>query len=140
MILLSVIQMPNDSSPTESWDEDLPYSLQPPFQPTDLYSWASIIEHPDIYCCPLDHWWPKSKAMLETDLAGNPNGQIEVEEFSSDARSSSFEIKRRSLLRGLVRDYIMKILDEPLDQVEEIKHQQAISFVHGLGRLASSGP
>ena len=138
--VLVVVWFPDESSPTESWDEDLPYSLQPPFQPTDLYSRASIIEHPDVYCCPLDHWWPKSKAMLKADLAGNPSGQIEIEEFSWDKRSSSFRVLARSLSRESVRLNVTQALGEPLEQVESVNHEQAIGFVKNLGRLASQGP
>jgi hypothetical protein len=137
---LVVVWFPELSSSTESWDEDLPYSLQPPFQSTDLYSRASIVEHPDIYCCPLDHWWPKTKSGLDAVLSGNPEEPVEVERFSWDARSSTFEVEVRTLPRGAVRNDIMNTLGEPLDEVEDVKHEQAISFVDSLGRLASSGP
>ncbi len=44
------------------WKWALPFALQPPLTPTDLYAEFEIIESPDAYCCPLPVWWADRQA------------------------------------------------------------------------------
>lgn len=137
---LVVVWFPRESSATEFWDENLPYSLQEPFSPTDLYSRAHIIELPDIYCCPLPQWWEKTKPMLGAELAGAPDEQIEIHLFAWDKRSSCFQTKTRVLPRELLRAYITKSLGGPLETVNSLGEAEANKLVEALARLVSEGP
>ena len=127
------------SSPTDSWDENLPYSLQQPFQPADLYSRAHIIEDPDIYCCPLDHWWAKTKPLLDAELAGAPDGTVAIHLFAWDKRSTSFRTKTRVVPREFLRTSISELLGVPYVTAETVGDDQAKNLVRVLARLASEG-
>jgi hypothetical protein len=135
-----VVWFPDESSPTKPLDESLPYPLQEPFQPADLYSRAHIVEDPDIYCCPLDHWWAKTQPMLDAELAGAPDRQVEVHLFAWDERSSSFQTRTRVVPRELLRSYVTQSLGEPLEQTESVSYHQAKKLVEQLARLISEGP
>jgi hypothetical protein len=132
-----VISFPEPLSPTETWDEDLPYSLQPPFQPSDLYSRAFVIEYPDIYCCPLDHWWPKTKSLLENSFAASPDDTIELDRFLWDSGTTSFRVERRVVPRESIRREAEQALGAPINRMESVERPQAIKLVSDLGQLAT---
>ncbi len=56
-----VVLWPDNSEFVASgWGEELlPFSVEPPFTSTDLYSNLSIVEHPDMSCCGVGGWWPR---------------------------------------------------------------------------------
>jgi hypothetical protein len=135
-----VVWFPSEASATESWDENLPYSLQEPFQSADLYARADIVEDPDIYCCPVDHWWAKTKPMLRGELAGPADGQVEVELLAWDKGSSSFRTWTRILSRGALRQLVNRGLGEPLEHAEDIDDPQAKMLVSQLEGLVAASP
>ncbi len=137
---LVVVWFPNESSPTESWDENLPYSLQQPFQSADLYSGAAIIEDPDIYCCPLDHWWAKTKPILDRVSAGDPDGAVEISQFVWDQGTTSFQVTTQTLPRKLLEAKLAEFLNQPADQEEPLSYDQAKSLVARLARLKAKSP
>ncbi len=137
---LVIVWFPNESSPTESWDENLPYSLQQPFQSADLYSRAAIIEDPDIYCCPLDHWWTKTKPMLERASAGDPDGPVEISQFVWDQGTTSFQVTTQSLPRKVLQVNLAEFLNQPADQEELLSYDQAKALVARLARLNAKSP
>jgi hypothetical protein len=47
------------------WQWALPFALQPPFNPVDLYQRFEIIELPRAYCCPLPIWWRDREARIQ---------------------------------------------------------------------------
>ena len=46
------------------WSWTLPFALQRPFVPEDVYGQFAIVERPFAYCCPADQWWAAKRTML----------------------------------------------------------------------------
>ena len=135
-----VVWFPREASATESWDENLPYSLQEPFQSANLYARADIVEDPDIYCCPVDHWWTKTRSMLLAELAGPADGQVEIELMAWDEGSSSFRTWTRILSRGALSELVNQGLGKPLEHAEDIDDHQAKKLVSRLEGLVAAAP
>jgi hypothetical protein len=121
----------------ETWEENLPYSLQPPFQPTDVYSRAYVVEDPDIYALPLDRWWTKTQPELEACLAGAADGRIVIRQFVWDEKRGSFESRTEFISKDRLRAQIAQLLGKPSGQLEQIGYSQAKNLVK---ELAGAGP
>lgn len=120
-------------------EEYLPYALQPPFTPTDLYSRLRIIEAPEMYCCPLPQWWDKSRFVLAGELAGVPGDLIDFDLFAWDWRSDTFQRKRRVLSRSLLRACLVKLLGGPPEAIKSLSPDSADRLMEALAKLVSEG-
>jgi len=121
---------------TSGWGEEiLPYAVQTPFAPTDLYSRVRIIEHPEMSCCGVSEWWEKTRPVLGAELARAQDEQMEIYLFAWDVRSNSFQQKTRVLPRGLFRAYVTKSLGGPLESTDSLGDAAANTFVEALAKL-----
>jgi hypothetical protein len=46
------------------WSWALPFALQTPFVPEDLYAQFAIVERPSVYCCPATEWYAAKRDIL----------------------------------------------------------------------------
>ncbi len=148
-LITNLKEVPQDSLvvlwPAEShliasgWGEMLPYAVETPFAPTDLYSRARIIEHPDMSCCPGAQWWEKTRRIVGAELAGPRDGPIEIYLLAWDERSKSFQQKTRVVSRGLFHSYVMKSLGGPLESTDSLEDAAAKAFVEALAKLVWQG-
>ncbi len=134
---LTIVTYPHEPFPYEDGSLSLPYPMEQPFQTSNLYARALVIEDPDFYCCPIDHWWAKSKPILDAVMTGDSDEPVEVHLIAWDNRSRSFLSSTRILPRALLRDYIADSLNAPPDQASDGDDSQAKDFVERLGELIS---
>jgi hypothetical protein len=59
-----LVDLPGFSGAGWFWSWSLPFALQQPFVADDLYSQYTIIERPEVYCCPADQWWGKKQLAI----------------------------------------------------------------------------
>jgi hypothetical protein len=123
------------------WGEEiLPYAVETPFAPTDLYSRVRIIEHPDMSCCGVSIWWEKTRPVLAAELAGPPDESVEVELFAWDERSASFLRRHRALPKELLRACVTKSLGGPAETMDTVGGAQADRLVEALAQLVLESP
>jgi protein O-mannosyl-transferase len=71
-----LIDIPETNRAAWFWSWGLPFALQEPFLPEDLYGQFAIVERPGVYCCPQNQWWAAKQTVL-TSLF-NSQGLSEV--------------------------------------------------------------
>jgi hypothetical protein len=120
-------------------DYILPFTLQPPFTSTDLYSRVCIIEQPGAYHRTFPQWWEKTRRGLTAALAGPADEPIEIHLLAWNERSNSYERKKRVLPRMLLRACVTQSLGGPLEAVNSIRRDTAEKLVQALARLISEG-
>jgi hypothetical protein len=135
---LVIVWFPPGTPAMSRWAENLPYALQEPFQTTDLYSPARLIEPPAQYCCPVQQWWGKTRGVLSAELAGPADEPVEVELFAWDERTTSFLRRKRALPKELLRAIIIDSLAGPAQTTNTI--EQANHLVDALARLVLETP
>jgi hypothetical protein len=136
---LVVIWIPGGRAAASRWTEEyLPYSLQAPFTATDLYFQLSIIEAPEVYCCPVFQWWDKTRLTLASQLEGSPEDEIELYLVAWDKRCNCFLRKRRVIRRGLLGACVTNSLGRPLEQVNSLKPGEAQDLIEALGRCGEA--
>ena len=52
-----LVGLPKSSQDAWLWAWALPFALQKPFLPENLYQQFAIVEVPEVYCCPSQQWW-----------------------------------------------------------------------------------
>jgi hypothetical protein len=117
----------------------LPYTLQEPFTPTDLYSRVRIIESLMAYWGSLPQWQGKTKQVLAAELTGAPDERIEVNVLAWDEWSNSFQRKKCTLPRKQLGAYVTESLGGPLQTVDSIEPAEADKFVRALMLLVWQG-
>jgi hypothetical protein len=55
---------------TYVWEGALPFAFQEPFSP--VYRDLVIVETPEVYCCPTEDWWRRTRALFQ-DLLTRPS-------------------------------------------------------------------
>jgi hypothetical protein len=61
-----LVDFPAITGPGWFWSYALPFALQKPFVAEDLYSQYTIIERPEMYCCPTDQWWSRKQSTISS--------------------------------------------------------------------------
>jgi hypothetical protein len=69
-----LIGIPDKNRECWFWSWGMPFALQTPFQPEDLYAQFEIVERPEVYCCTPQQWWA-SKQMAITSVLNSPAPQ-----------------------------------------------------------------
>jgi hypothetical protein len=112
--LLVVAGVPAERDGTLVWRFALPFALQPPFAADDLERSRTLIEVPDLYCCPLEQWWRVRMPPLIRLLEGDPRSRIDIHlaEWSPGRVTLYRGRPRRRLVRGLVEEALGKPLTE----------------------------
>jgi len=118
------------------WGEEImPFSVQPPFTPTDLYLPIRIIEHPDMSCCGVGEWWQKIGPMLRDEMTRRSGDEVEVHLLSWDDRTSAFKLTTRAMHRKRLIDCVATVLGGPPESVDSIGDAEAVRLVKALADL-----
>lgn len=136
-----VVLWPSNSSLIASgWGEGIvPFSVQPPFTPTDLYSNIRVIEHPDMSCCGVGEWWQKIEPVLGEEMTRPPGDEVMVHLLSWDDRTATFNRSTRTMHRKLLADRVTATLGGPPEPGEPIEDAEAIRLVKALTDLVEEG-
>jgi hypothetical protein len=67
-----LIDIPETNRGAWFWSWGLPFALEKPFLPEDLYPQFAIVERPGVYCCPQNQWWMAKETAL-TRLLNSPD-------------------------------------------------------------------
>lgn len=136
---LVIIWIAGGRTAASQWTEEyLPYALQAPFTATDLYSQLSIIEAPEVYCCPVSQWWDKTRLTLAIQLEGSPEDEVELYLVAWDKRCNCFQRKRRVIAKALLRACVTNSLGRPLEQVNSLKSGAADDLIESLERCGEA--
>jgi len=130
-----VVVWPGESKLVSSgWGEQiLPFAVQPPFAPTDLYSDLRIVEHPDLSCCGVPEWWEKTRPVLTDELDRSPGEDLDAYLFAWDGGDSSFRRTRCVLHKEQVRARVTRILHHPPEDVGSVTDEAAKRLVGEIG-------
>ena len=114
--------IPADSALVASgWGENLvPFSMQPPFTNTDLYSRIHVIEHPDMSCCGPGEWWQKIRPALQDEMTGPENEDISIAVLLWDEKDSDFRTVTRILPRKTFARSIVSALGGPPQAIDDL--------------------
>jgi hypothetical protein len=122
------------------WGEEiLPYSVQPPFTATDLYSNLRIVEHPDMSCCGIGEWWPKVGPMLSAELARPQEDKVSIYLLSWNDSTRTFQQTAQLVPRRVLSDCVTGALGGPPDSVESVDEADGARLVQALTDLAKEG-
>jgi hypothetical protein len=116
----------------------LPFALQPPFTPTDLYARVDIIEPPQNSNLPALQWWQKNRQILEHELSGPPGDPIEINLFSWDNASASLRQSSRRLPREVLQSTLTQTLGSNPVSLESLTDDQADELVVDIAKLVDS--
>jgi len=126
------------------WGEQiLPFSVQPPFAATDLYSNLRVVEYPDMSCCGVGEWWRRIAPELNAEFARPPEEKISIHVLSWDDSSGAFARENRSIPRRIFVDCVAGVLGGPpdsIDDIDEDKGTRLVKALTDLGKNASENP
>ena len=121
------------------WGEEiLPFSVQPPFAATDLYSNLRVIEEPDMSCCGVGEWWQKIEPVLSTELAQPQNDEITLYSLSWDDGTGTFQQTNRVIPRSTLSDCVATSLGGTPKSIDSIDKDQGIRLVKTLTDLVKN--
>ncbi len=136
---LVVIWIPGGRTAESQWTEEyLPYALQAPFTAADRYSQLSIVEAPEVYCCPVSQWWDKTRLTLASQLEGSAESEMELYLVAWNEQSKSFLRKQRVIARSLLRACVTNSLGRPLGQINSLRSGGADDLIESLERCGQS--
>lgn len=122
------------------WGEEiLPYSVQPPFAATDLYSNLRVVEEPDMSCCGVGEWWLKTAPILGAELARPQSEEITLYALSWDNRTGTFQQATRVVPRSTLGNCISAVLGGTPESVDSIDEGQGDRLVEALTELVRNG-
>ncbi len=135
-----VIIWPGKSELIDSgWGEEiLPFSVQPPFAATDMYSYLRVIEEPDMSCCGVGEWWQKIEPALSAELARPPNEQITLYSLSWNDGNGTFQQTSRLIPRSTLGDCVSTSLGGTPNSIDSIDDDQGIRLVRALTDLVKN--
>jgi hypothetical protein len=118
------------------WGEEiLPFSVQPPFAPSDLYSNLRVLEHPDMSCCGVGQWWQEISPELTAEFARPPDENITVDVLSWNNSAGTFQHESREMPRKAFVSRVVAILGAPPESMDGIDEGQGIRLVKSLADL-----
>lgn len=137
---LVVLWPANSYLVASGWGEEIvPFSVQPPFTATDLYSNIRVIEHPDMSCCGVGEWWPKVGSMLRDELDRPPGDEIVIYLLSWNDKTASFDLVTRAIQRQRLIDCVAAVLGTPPEWIDSIGDADAARLVEALATLVREG-
>lgn len=140
--LLVVAGVPAERDATLVWRFALPFALQPPFAADDIERSRTLIEVPDLYCCPLEQWWRVRLPPLVHLLEGDPRSRIDVHLAEwGPGRVTLFRGRpRRRLVRGLLEEALGRPLTEETEGTLEEARAVVARLVDLARRSGRGGP
>jgi hypothetical protein len=129
VVLLSIPEWRRDGF---FWSWGLPFALQRPFLPEDLYAQFTIIERPPIYCCPPDQWWAAKAPVLRSLLAqSGPATYI----AATPGTPGSLELVTRTVDGPALKSRLERALGKPVESITagDVNELARVLFEQGEG-------
>jgi hypothetical protein len=137
---LVIARTPLEYNKAYAWIWVLPFALQPPFVPEDLYTAARMIEIPDMYCCPLEQWWQRKRPILLAALAGDalpesaksPPPDVTIYRLDWDEENRRLSRLQVTVPQPRLRALIEQALGIPIEQADFISNDSANRLMTAL--------
>lgn len=100
---------------TPLWIFALPFALQPPYLPEDLYRHQQVLESPDVYCCPAAVWWARKQPIFASLLAGPDDEGVPLTLLHWNRRRRTFAVHRAIPRRAAVRTALERVVGAPFE-------------------------
>ncbi|HZM27223.1 MAG TPA: hypothetical protein VFB89_07690 [Gemmatimonadales bacterium] len=113
------------------WYFALPFALQKPFLPEDLYGQFAIVERPGVYCCLPHQWWAAKRSTLEPILRSS--GTRELTYIVPDPRDAgAWRVQKRTVSGPELR---MKIENTVGKRLESLAISTSWTDVYPLAKI-----
>ena len=136
---LVILWAPIDPNRAYVWPWVMPFALQEPFVSRDLYSEFRLIEFPVMYCCPVEQWWERKRAVLLAALTGDPEQEVAVHRLSWSEEKGVLGRLQISLTRKQLRARIEGILGGPIESDQTIQDAVATKLMGDFMDLTAQG-
>ena len=117
---------------TPLWIFALPFALQPPYLPEDLYRHRQVLESPDVYCCPAAVWWTRKQPILASLVAGPDDEGVPLTLLHWNRRRRTFAVHRAVPRRAAVRTALERIVGAPFESKGPVTSDQANRLLAAL--------
>jgi len=103
----------------------LPFALEQPFLPEDLYRRFAVVEWPLVYCCPATQWWEAKQAALAPILQATESQEVAY--IMPDPRDEgSLIMNKRTISGASLRPKIESAVGKPIEALDAaVTHQEA---------------
>ena len=117
---------------TPLWIFALPFALQPPYIPEDLYRHRQVLESPDVYCCPPAVWWTRKRPILVSLVAGPDDEGVPLTLLHWNRRRRTFAVHRAVPRRAAVRTALERVTGAPFESMGPVTTDQANRLLAAL--------
>jgi hypothetical protein len=111
-----LVGVPKSSQDAWLWAWALPFALQKPFLPENLYEQFAIVEVPEVYCCPAKQWWAAKQLALFPMLSSPGPHDMSVI-LAPPQDNGTLTLTRRSVRGDDLRRKIEHAIGKPVDQL-----------------------
>jgi hypothetical protein len=117
---------------TPLWNFALPFALQPPYLPEDLYARHQVLESPDVYCCPAGVWWTRKRPILTALVEGPEDEGAPLTLLHWNRRRRAFAVHRAVPRRAEIRTAMERVLGTPFESASPVTSEQANRLLAAL--------
>jgi hypothetical protein len=117
---------------TEIWSYALPFALQPPHRPQDLYSRYRILESPDVYCCAPGVWWARKRELVLSLVSGPSEEPLSLALLHWIPRRRELAMSRGTLTRAALRQTVTAALGGAPEAIGTMTRERAERLLRGL--------
>ncbi len=111
-----LVGVPKSSQDAWLWAWALPFALQKPFLPENLYEQFAIVEVPEVYCCLSKQWWAAKQLALNPVLS-SPGPHVVSVILAAPQDNGALTLIRRSVRGDDLRRKIEHAIGKPVDQL-----------------------
>ena len=122
------------------WRWALPFGLQKPFAPRDLYTPLRVLEPPEIYCCPVSVWWERKRPFVAALLDGSGDERVDLTLIHWNAHRGRLVLRHGRPTRTVLRIYVEKALGEPIASAQGMDLRKADRLLTALSTAVRQFP
>ena len=111
-----LVGVPKSSQDAWLWAWALPFALQKPFLPENLYQQFAIVEVPEVYCCPSKQWWTAKQLALSPLLSSAGPHDMSVI-LAAPQDNGTLTLTRKSVRGDDLRRKIEHAIGKPVGQL-----------------------
>jgi hypothetical protein len=122
------------------WRWGLPFALQRPFAPDDLYAPLRVLEPPEIYCCPVPVWWQRKRPLVAALLDGPGEERVDLHLVHWNEHRGVLVLRKGRPSRTRLRIYVERALGGPVASVEGMDARKADRLLTALAIAVRQSP
>ncbi len=122
------------------WKFALPFALQPPFVPRDLYAGRRVLAPQGAWSRPLADWWSNTRAVLVDVLRGEEGQPVDLLLLHWNERRGALSMRQARPTRALLRRQVLRALGALPHDVETLDPPRADRLIAALAEAARHSP